>query len=219
MITSPDINKLLRRYLSPILRDNGFSKVSARKAWGWRDKCVRVLLVRAVGNHFSQVTGWPPMSVCVWAGVYYDFIPFNGHLPPGLDEKGRLAPDVSSCHLTLDLLCSLDQSQFTHQLFNPAEHERKDIWWLEPDGSNMVDVVENITLNFVDQGIPWLRRYTDLELAFADVELERDCYIKYYRASYLAKELGLEAKYKFYAQLRDEEEVRHARLFGRENKK
>ena len=212
MITSSEINKLLRRHLSPILRDNGFSQVSARKAWGWQNKCVEVLLVRAVGNYFSQVTGWPPMSVGVWAGVYYDFIPFNGHKPPALDGEGRLLPDISCCHMTLELLCLLDQSRFTRQLSNPAEQTRKDIWWLEPDGSNMVDAVENIALSFVDQGIPWFRRHTNLESAFAEIELEPDCYIKYYRASYLAKELGLEAKHKFYMQLREAYEARRASL-------
>jgi hypothetical protein len=29
MISSPDIDKFLRKYLSPILRENGFTKVSA----------------------------------------------------------------------------------------------------------------------------------------------------------------------------------------------
>ena len=121
MISSPDINKLLTKRLSPILRENGFSKVSARRSWGWSDKCVLVLQVRAVGSYFSSVTGWPPMSVGVWTGVYYDFIPFNGNKPPNLDDKGRLIPNEAYCHMQSHLSCSLDQSRFTHKLSNPAE--------------------------------------------------------------------------------------------------
>ena len=214
MISSPDINKLLTKYLTPILRENGFSKVSTRKSWGWNDKCVSVLQVRAVGSYFSSVTGWPPMSVGVWTGVYYDFIPFNGHKPPNRDDKGRLIPDESYCHMQSHLSCSLDQSRFTHNLSNPAERARTDIWWFERDGSNMVEAVENIALCFIDQGIAWFRRYSDLELAFADVELERDCYVKYHRASYLAKELGFESKHKMYAALRDAEKDRIEKMFG-----
>jgi hypothetical protein len=213
MISSPEIDKLLRRYLSPILRENGFTKVSARKAWGWKNKCISVLQVRAVGSYFSAVTGWPPMSVGVWTGVYYDFIPCDGRTPPKRDEKGRLAPDEASCHMRSDLSCSLDQSHFTHQLSNPAEHSRTDIWWFERDGSNMVDAVENVALCFVDQGISWFQRYNDLDAAFADIELERDCYVKYYRASYLAKELGLETKHRMYAELRDVEKTRIDAMF------
>ena len=203
MISSPDINKLLRRYLSPILREHGFSKVSARKSWGWKGKCVLVLEIRAVGNYFSQVTGWPPMSVGVWTGVYYDFIPFDEHAPPKIDEHGRLVPSLTHCHRDLELTCSLDQGRFTDRLFNPAERSRTDIWWFEPDGSNMVEAVENIALCFVDQGISWFQRYTDLESALADIELEPDGYSKYYKASYLARELGFEAKHKLYAERRD----------------
>jgi len=51
-------------------------------------------------------------------------------------------------------------------------------------------------------------------LAFADVELERDCYVKYHRASYLAKELGFETKHKMYAALRDAEKDRIEKMFG-----
>ena len=214
MITSSDTNKLLRKYLSPILRENGFSKVSARKSWGWKDSSVLVLQVRSVGSHFSAVTGWPPMSIFVWIGMYYNFIPCNGHPPPSLDEKGRLIPDASQCHMQADLSCSLDQSQFTDKLSNPADRTRTDIWWVERDGSNMIEAVENIALSFIDQGIPWFRRYADLEAAFADVELERDCYVKYHRASYLAKELGFEAKHKMYAALRDAENERREKMFG-----
>ena len=208
MISSPDINKLLRKYLSPILRENGFTKVSARKAWGWKDHCVSVLQIRAVGSYFSDVTGWPPMSVCVWAGVYSDFIPFNGHTPPKLDEKGRLVPDEVYCHMRSHLSRTLDQGRFTALLSNPAERVRKDIWWFERDGSNMEETVEDIALRFVDEGKPWFERYTNLSIAFADIEAEHDCYNKFYRAEYLAKQLGLEVKHKMYAEKCAHEKVR-----------
>ena len=154
MISSPDIDKILRAHLSPILRESGFSKVSARKSWGWHGHCVWVLNIRAVGSYFSDVTGWPPMSVCVWTGIYYDFIPFEGHTPPKVDEKGRLIPNEVDCHMRSHLSRTLDQSVYTKRLSNPAEREREDIWWLEPDGSNMVEAVENIALCFVDEGKP-----------------------------------------------------------------
>ena len=208
MISSSDIDKVLRKYLSPILRENGFSKVSARKSWGWHGHCVWVLNIRAVGSYFSDVTGWPPMSVCVWTGIYYDFIPFGGRTPPKADDKGRLIPEEVTCHMRSHLSCTLDQSVYTKRLSNPAEQERKDIWWFEPDGSNMVEAVENIAFCFVDEGKPWFEKYTDLEATFAEIERERDCYNKYYRAKYFAAQLGFDEKYMVYAQLTDEEKAR-----------
>jgi hypothetical protein len=208
MISSPDIDKFLRKYLSPILRENGFTKVSARKAWGWKDHCVSVLQIRAVGSYFSDVTGWPPMSVCVWTGVYYDFIPFDSNTPPKVDGKGRLTPDEAYCHMRSHLARSLDQSHFTNQLSNPAERLRKDIWWFERDGSNIEQTVENIAFRFVDEGKPWYERYTDLAMTFADIEAEHDCYNKFFKAEYFAKQLGLKDKHEMYAAKRVREKAR-----------
>jgi hypothetical protein len=148
------------------------------------------------------------MSVCVWLGVYYDFIPFEGHIPPRLDEKERLVPDEAYCHMRSHLSCSLDQSRFTDQLSNPAERVRKDIWWFERDGSNIEETVEDIALRFVDEGKPWFERYTDLSKTFADIEAGHDCYSKLYKAEYFARQLGLETKHKMYAQKRLQEKVR-----------
>lgn len=214
MISSPDIDKFLRRYLSPILRESGFEKVGARKSWGWTGHCVSVLQIRAVGSYFSQVTGWPPGSVCVWTGVYYDFIPFEGHTPPKADNKNRLIPDEVNCHMRSHLSRSLVQSSYTQRLRNPAERIRKDIWWFEPDGSNLEEAVENIALCFVDEGKPWFERYTNLLATFADIESEHDCYMKYYRAQYFAKQLGFDEKYRMYAELREHEKSRIEAMVG-----
>jgi len=76
----------------------------------------------------------------------------------------------------------------------------------------MTEAVENIALCYVDEGRPWFRRYTDLDQAFAEIEAESDCYVKYYRASFLARELGFEDKYRIYADLRDREKARIAAI-------
>jgi hypothetical protein len=212
MISSPDINKLLRKCLSPILRESGFTKITARNSWGWHGHCIWVLQIRAVGNYFSEVTGWPPMSVCVWTGVYYDFVPFPGHTPPKADDKGRLIPDEAYCHVRSHLSCTLNQESHTKSLSNPAERGRRDIWWFERDGSNVVEAVENIALCFSDEGTQWFKRYNDLPHAFADIESERNCYVKYYRAKYFAKHLGIDEKYRMYAELADKEQARISSL-------
>lgn len=208
MISSPDIDKYLRRYLSPILRDSGFSKVSARKAWGWSGHAISVLQIRAIGSYASYVSGWPPMSVCVWVGVYYDFIPFIGHRPPKNDPKGRLIPEEWYCHMRSHLSRTLDQSIYTARLPRSGERERTDVWWFERDGSNIEGAVENIAQCFIDEGKPWFERYTDLAKTFEEIETERDCYSKFYQAEYFAKKLGLDEKQRIYAEKRKAEKAR-----------
>jgi hypothetical protein len=76
----------------------------------------------------------------------------------------------------------------------------------------VVEAVENIALCFSDEGTQWFKRYNDLPHAFADIESERNCYVKYYRAKYFAKHLGIDEKYRMYAELADKEQARISSL-------
>ena len=76
----------------------------------------------------------------------------------------------------------------------------------------MIEAVENIALCFADEGKQWFQRYNDLLLAFADIESEHNCYVKYYRAKYFAKHLGIDEKYRMYAELADKEQARISNL-------
>jgi len=85
--TSALLNAPLRQHVSPVLRDSGFQTVDARNGWRADGDFVSVFKIRAVGSYFSQSTGWPPGSVCVWLGVFLTFAP----RPPGIkaDKLGR----------------------------------------------------------------------------------------------------------------------------------
>jgi hypothetical protein len=152
--TSGLLNKALRVHVPPILRTTGFQYVDARNAWHWRtEDCICVFNIRAVGSNFSEVTGWPPGSVGVWLGVFFTFTP----RPTGMrvDDQGRLRPAEHICHMRSELVSGVDQSSSTRHLFNPAERERKDIWWVEPDGSNADDVARDVSRSLLSQGLPW----------------------------------------------------------------
>lgn len=207
MISSPEINKVLRKHLSPTLRENGFSSVSARKAWRWHNHCIWVFNIRAVGSYFSDVTDWPPMSVCAWLGIYYDFI-HDSQVILKTDKKERLIPEEYQCHFRSHLIRTLDQSRFTNRLRNPAERNRKDIWWIERNGSNVQEVVENINLAFLEQGKTWFEKFTDLESVFKEIESERNGYNKFFKAKFFAKHLRNKDKTKLYEELYQKEKQR-----------
>jgi hypothetical protein len=132
--SSAIINKAFRRHLCPVIRAAGFEKVDARNGWAWKTDCVWVLMVRAVGNYFSEVTGWPPASVGVSLGVYYSFIP--SRQPFKADKKGRSLPTEYQCHMRSRLESRLPQDDRVSVLPNPAERGRKDLWWLDPSGAS-----------------------------------------------------------------------------------
>src|SRR5687768_17705550 len=47
----------------------------------------------------------------------------------------------------------------------PAERTRRDIWWIEPDGSNLDAVCLDLAGSFVQQGVPWFESWRTLERA------------------------------------------------------
>jgi len=201
--TSAIVNRALRSSVIPALRDAGFAKVDARNAWRWHEKFVCVFNVRAVGNYFSSVTGWPPGSVGVWLGVYYSFMP--SELPVKLDDQGRGLPAEYVCQVRSHLDRKLDQDAVIARLDNPAERRRKDLWWIEADGSNAPEVAGDIALALRERGLPWFSAQFDLAAQLANLERGRDCFVKFDVAAFLARELGDGARLQKYASLAETE--------------
>jgi hypothetical protein len=214
LIDSPEINKVIRKLLSPTLKENGFSKVNTRNNWGWHGDCIWVLNLTAVGKYFSDVTRWPSMSIHVNIGIYYDFVPPREDDKIKLGSKGEILPKYYDCHLQKELYCNLDQSKYTKRLPNPAERERNDIWWIQPDGSNINKVLEDIRESFLNDGLTWLRKYTDVRTAFSEIEKEHDSYLKFYKIRYFAEHLNDNEKLEEYNKLFEQEKKRIDMLFN-----
>ena len=190
--TSAIVNRALRAHVAPILRETGFTKIDARNGWRWLDKVVWVFNIRAVGSYFSGVTEWPPGSVGVWLGVFYSFMPTD--FPVKVDDEGRPLPAEYLCQMRSHLECTLDQSQRAGRLPNPVERHRKDIWWIEPDGSNAPSAAADIASSLTGQGVPWFEAHSNLARTLSEVEGGHDCFVKFDTAALLARELGDRAK-------------------------
>jgi hypothetical protein len=183
------MNKAIRGILSPVLKQNGFTKINTRNNWGWHDECIWVLNINTVGKGHSEVTSWTPMSLTVSMGIYYNIV------PPLDDEikvtaNGKWLPFSYQCHSGRNLHCQQDQSSYKEHFENLYDRERKDVWWVESDGSNLEEVLEDIKRAFLNEGLPWLKNYTDLETAFEEIEQEEDSYYKFYKAKYFANRLN-----------------------------
>ena len=204
--TSAILNRSLRRVVCPILHDAGFDKVDARNAWRWRDQVICIFNIRAVGNYFSEVTGWPPGSICVWQAVFYRFMPQA--IAIAHDTNGRLRPAEHQGHMRTHLDHGLDQSERTSQLPKSAERCRKDVRWVERDGSNAEDVADDVAMLLRERGLAWFDRLSNIEAALAEVEASHDCYVKFDKAAHLARALGDRERWRKYAFLAETEATR-----------
>jgi len=156
MITSGDINKILRRVVVPTLREIGFTKFKGRVAWRYLDDSIWVFHARAVGSYFSQVTGFPPASLTAELCIFY--LDFPKTPPVEADDDGLLIPKDVHCHCRYGLDNIADQIAIRSQSMSPTERRRRDIWWVEPDGSNGEAVAEDIRRSILEYGVPLLQK-------------------------------------------------------------
>ncbi len=166
MISSAEVNKVIRRVVSPALRERGFTKVQTRNNWCHLDDRIWVLVIRSIGN-----TGlpdyFPSQSLHCEIGIYFpDFPPHPRparRTKPKVDEDGLLVPKITDCHWRGNLTLIGDQSQLRQGLRHSQERNRKDVWWVNEDGSNVEDVLEDIKQSFVKKGLRRLEKRGSLE--------------------------------------------------------
>jgi len=209
-LSSPSaiINKSLRKHVSPVLREAGFNRIDARNGWAWREQLIWVFNIRAVGRYFSDVTGWPPSSLTTWLGVFYRFIPEPPADALKKDRSGESKPAEYHCHMRTHLDRLVDQASLLGSLPNPAERERQDIWWISAGGEQAELVAADISLALLRDGLPWLHRVSDLKSVIREIEAERDCLHKFYRAHHVARALGDQKKANHYSDLEAAERER-----------
>jgi hypothetical protein len=118
-------------------------------------------------------------------GVNYPSVPNPWSDQTPVDKDGF--PQSMDVHLQL---CG-DVSLQPRKGLNSAEAARRDIWWVEPDGSNLDLAVRDLTASFEVQGVPWFEAWGSLEAALqASLREERDYPGRTWRIYSLAKELG-----------------------------
>jgi hypothetical protein len=111
-------------------------------------------------------------------------------------------------HMRSHLERGIDQDELMKDTLSLLNKERKDIWWVNPDGDNADEVAKDVANSLYEQGLPWFRKMTDLERVFLMVEEMRDCFCKYTKAAHLARRLGYDDKWRHYDALAEKEAVR-----------
>jgi hypothetical protein len=185
MIGPRDISASLRRHLFPALKAAGFDPVGPRGAFRRIDGITCQLSYRCVGARFSASTGFPSLSLDAQAGVHFDCVP-----NPFSDEVPR---DKSGMPLAMEVHRSLggDRKAQPRRGMHAAEMEREDIWWIEPDGSNLEAAVTDLARTMLTEALPWFNRWDSAKSALASsLEEPRDYPGRTWRIYALAKALG-----------------------------
>jgi len=79
----------------------------------------------------------------------------------------------------LELNVVEDQHQTRTGILNVGELNRKDIWWITPDGSNLQDVTDDLLITYTTQKQNWLNIYTNPLLLIKHLKDDHECFNKY----------------------------------------
>jgi hypothetical protein len=176
----------LRKKLFPVLTRHAFAPIKPRIAYRSTADSTCILSFRCVGAYFSKSTGFPSQSMMVTAGMYYPGIPNPFGFPAELDKDGL----PNSMEVMLPLEGDVSR-QPRRGLRNAAEEVRKDIWWIQPDGSNLGEAIGDIAIAVEQQALPWFGQWDTLASALESSLAAARLYPgRTWRTYCLAKRLG-----------------------------
>ena len=148
---------------------NGFTKIKGRNAWGWHGDCIWVFNISSLPKVFSLTSKWPAYSLTVRIGIYYTFLPPFGQVK--VDENDLLYPREYECNRRAELTCSYDQLKYTKcKISIDIDRDRNDIWWIESDGSNIDEVINDINSQFLRYAVKWFNEKSNKELTLQEAD-------------------------------------------------
>jgi hypothetical protein len=149
----------LRRIFWPELQAIGFRR-SGRTAWRDRPHVVQVVCVQSFNRYVADGIGATAFSFALPIGLFFPVIARN---EPMSTFRGDVAkPAEWDCHARNHLGKGISQAGE----WPPGPlSDRPDIWYVKPDGSNVEAVVRDARGRILEDGIPWLERFSDIREA------------------------------------------------------
>lgn len=141
------VSREIRREVWPVLRQQGFDAFTSRTAWRHLPDRVWVVNFQSFSSYFSLVDGCTTFSFAMNIGIYLDALAEN------VDAKVRARPRDYHCHFRAKLAKGIHQQNYT----------RSDIWFVDPQGSNLLDVVDDARRVLLSEGMGWFDRLSGLD--------------------------------------------------------
>jgi hypothetical protein len=171
-----DVTREIRRIVWPALREEGFDSFTGRTAWRYAGNAVDVVNFQSFSASLADAVGCTPYSFSLNLGVWRP-----GGLTPTLkpDTAGRPRPREWECDQRTRLTKSVSQPWFDpfsradvsrwprglrlhreglKRVIRRDRHDRDDTWYVLPDGTNLVEVVDDALRAIRERGLPWLER-------------------------------------------------------------
>ena len=180
------VNLEIRKTIRPFLKERGFTRFAPRYCWRHRENAIDVIHFWSPYNWiYAEVMGITTFSFQIDMGIYFPDIPqrYPDHIKK---QSGRLLPKEYESHFRRRLYKSIEQ----------PEHPGAELWYIDPNGDNLEDVINDVRFVIERDALPWFDTYTpetffDLMRTYkgGDLDIGLVCGGNY-MAGYLSKSLG-----------------------------
>lgn len=168
-----EVTREIRHGVWPVLRDEGFGSFTGRTAWRHADAAVDVVNFQSFSASIADAVGCTSFSFSVNLGVWLPGDSSTGLEP---DAAGRPRPQEWECGRRTELKKSISQPWFLpfsradtsrwplslrrhrdglRRVLSRDRHDRGEIWYVLPDGSNLVEMVADALRALRVDGLPW----------------------------------------------------------------
>ena len=143
------VNKEIKSAVRPMLKAAGFTQFTTRTGWRYAGGKIDVVNFQSFNSYLANSVGCTTYSFCVRLGCSFDAIPRGGRVKR---KDGVFRPGEYECHFRRPLQKTIRQPNL----------KRTDIWYVDPSGRNLNEVIENAKKEILENGLPWFSRFNDL---------------------------------------------------------
>jgi len=162
-MNTKDVNKAIREIVGPPLKDLGFRAQNSRDFYLLLPHAIQVINFQSFNTYMAKVLEMTPFSFCVNLGIYFGFVP---NYIPHIKETEKKLPKEYECHFRWKLKKNIGL----------LEYPREDIWCVT-DAVSCQMAVKDALHSILDRGIPWLKRYSNIDEAFNILWTQEEDYL------------------------------------------
>lgn len=157
------VSRIIRDISWPFLHNQGFTYFSSRTARRDCDDRIEIINFQSFNSHLAQGIGCTTFSFALNLGIFFSRIPRPR--PIKLEDLSKaFRPEEYHCH-------------FRRQMKKTPSVDalkRLDVWSVEPDGSNVEDLVLDATFKIQNDGLPWFERYRSLDAVLEVLNMDKN---------------------------------------------
>lgn len=157
------VSRVIRKITWPIVREQGFGDLSSRTARRDCDDRIEIINFQSFNSHLARGLGCTTFSFALNLGIFFRRIPRPR--PIKLEATSKpFRPEEYHCHFRRKLT----------KTPNIDALKRLDIWSVEPDGSNVEDLILDATFKIQNDALPWFERYRNLDIVLEVLNKDRN---------------------------------------------